>query len=53
MCQKNHHYRWTSDPAQADIDACAATGMNDFVTKPIDRRALNEAIRRHIQNLTT
>jgi CheY-like chemotaxis protein/HPt (histidine-containing phosphotransfer) domain-containing protein len=36
----------TANAMKADLDACLAAGMNDYVTKPIDRRALVAALRR-------
>jgi signal transduction histidine kinase/CheY-like chemotaxis protein len=36
----------TANAMKADLDACLAAGMNDHVTKPIDRRALVETLRR-------
>jgi signal transduction histidine kinase/CheY-like chemotaxis protein/HPt (histidine-containing phosphotransfer) domain-containing protein len=36
----------TANAMKADLDACLAAGMNDYVTKPIDRRALVETLRR-------
>jgi len=36
----------TANAMKADIDACLAAGMNDYVTKPIDRKALLETLRR-------
>ena len=36
----------TANAMKADLDACLEAGMNDHVTKPIDRRALVEALRR-------
>jgi signal transduction histidine kinase/CheY-like chemotaxis protein len=52
-CQKIPIIAMTANAMKADIDACIEAGMNDFVTKPIDRRILNEVIRRHIQNPPT
>ncbi len=36
----------TANAMKADLDACLAAGMNDYVTKPIDRRALVATLRR-------
>jgi CheY-like chemotaxis protein/HPt (histidine-containing phosphotransfer) domain-containing protein len=36
----------TANAMKADLDACLAAGMNDHVTKPIDRKALIAALRR-------
>ncbi|MGH9335768.1 MAG: response regulator, partial [Vicinamibacteria bacterium] len=36
----------TANAMKHDLDACLAAGMNDYVTKPIDRRLLAEALRR-------
>jgi two-component system sensor histidine kinase/response regulator len=36
----------TANAMKADLDACIAAGMNDYVTKPIDRNALLAALRR-------
>ncbi|HET7220355.1 MAG TPA: response regulator [Vicinamibacterales bacterium] len=36
----------TANAMKADLDACLAAGMNDYVTKPIDRKALVAALRR-------
>ena len=36
----------TANAMKADLDACIAAGMNDHVTKPIDRRALVTTLRR-------
>ncbi len=36
----------TANAMKADADACLAAGMNDFVSKPIDRGALVKALRR-------
>jgi two-component system, sensor histidine kinase and response regulator len=36
----------TANAMKADFDACLAAGMNDYVTKPIDRRALVATLRR-------
>ena len=36
----------TANAMKADIDACLAAGMNDHVTKPIDRKALVATLRR-------
>jgi CheY-like chemotaxis protein len=30
----------TANAMQADMDACRAAGMNDVLTKPIDRKLL-------------
>jgi PAS domain S-box-containing protein len=36
----------TANAMKADLDACRAAGMNDHITKPIDRRALVQTLRR-------
>jgi two-component system sensor histidine kinase/response regulator len=36
----------TANAMRPDIDACLAAGMNDHVTKPIDRKALIATLRR-------
>jgi CheY-like chemotaxis protein/HPt (histidine-containing phosphotransfer) domain-containing protein len=36
----------TANAMKADLDACLAAGMNDHVTKPIERRALVQTLRR-------
>jgi PAS domain S-box-containing protein len=36
----------TANAMKADVDACLAAGMNDFISKPIDRVALVKALRR-------
>ena len=36
----------TANAMKADLDACLEAGMNDHVTKPIDRRALLATLRR-------
>ena len=36
----------TANAMKVDLDACLAAGMNDHVTKPIDRRALLATLRR-------
>ena len=36
----------TANAMKADLDACLAAGMNDYITKPIDRRALLGTLRR-------
>jgi signal transduction histidine kinase/DNA-binding response OmpR family regulator/HPt (histidine-containing phosphotransfer) domain-containing protein len=36
----------TANAMKADLDACLAAGMNDHITKPIDRRALIATLRR-------
>jgi two-component system sensor histidine kinase/response regulator len=36
----------TANAMKADLDACLAAGMNDHVTKPIDRKALVQTLRR-------
>jgi two-component system sensor histidine kinase/response regulator len=36
----------TANAMKADIDACLAAGMNDHITKPIERKALVQTLRR-------
>jgi two-component system, sensor histidine kinase and response regulator len=36
----------TANAMKSDLDACLAAGMNDYVTKPIDRKALVATLRR-------
>jgi two-component system sensor histidine kinase/response regulator len=36
----------TANAMKADLDACLAAGMNDYVIKPIDRQALRQTLRR-------
>jgi signal transduction histidine kinase/DNA-binding response OmpR family regulator/HPt (histidine-containing phosphotransfer) domain-containing protein len=36
----------TANAMKKDLDACLAAGMNDYVTKPIDRAALAATLRR-------
>jgi two-component system sensor histidine kinase/response regulator len=36
----------TANAMQADLDACLAAGMNDTVTKPVDRTALASTLRK-------
>jgi two-component system, sensor histidine kinase and response regulator len=36
----------TANAMKADLDACLAAGMNDHVTKPIDRKQLLQTLRR-------
>ena len=36
----------TANAMKADLDACLAAGMNDYVTKPIDRNVLVATLRR-------
>jgi PAS domain S-box-containing protein len=36
----------TANAMKADLDACLAAGMNDHVTKPIERKALLHTLRR-------
>jgi len=36
----------TANAMKSDLDACLAAGMNDHVTKPIDRHALLQTLRR-------
>jgi two-component system, sensor histidine kinase and response regulator len=36
----------TANAMKVDLDACLAAGMNDHITKPIDRRALVATLRR-------
>ena len=36
----------TANAMKADLDACLAAGMNDHITKPIERKALLQTLRR-------
>ena len=36
----------TANAMQADLDACLAAGMNDWITKPIDREVLASTLRK-------
>ena len=36
----------TANAMKSDLDACLAAGMNDHVTKPIERKALVQSLRR-------
>ena len=36
----------TANAMKTELDACLAAGMNDHVTKPIDRKALVATLRR-------
>src|SRR4029453_1633047 len=36
----------TANAMKSDLDACLAAGMDDHVTKPIERKALVETLRR-------
>jgi two-component system sensor histidine kinase/response regulator len=36
----------TANAMKADLDACLAAGMNDHITKPIERKALVQTLRR-------
>jgi two-component system, sensor histidine kinase and response regulator len=36
----------TANAMKADLDACAAAGMNDHITKPIERKAMLQTLRR-------
>jgi two-component system, sensor histidine kinase and response regulator len=36
----------TANAMKADLEACLAAGMNDYITKPIDRKALVQTLRR-------
>jgi two-component system sensor histidine kinase/response regulator len=36
----------TANAMKADVDACLGAGMNDFISKPIDRVALVQSLRR-------
>jgi two-component system, sensor histidine kinase and response regulator len=36
----------TANAMKSDLDACLAAGMNDFITKPIERKLLLQTLRR-------
>ena len=42
----------TANAMKADLDACLAAGMNDYVIKPIDRQALLQTLRRWLPGRT-
>jgi two-component system, sensor histidine kinase and response regulator len=42
----------TANTMKADLDACLAAGMNDYVIKPIDRQALLQTLRRWLPGRT-
>jgi two-component system sensor histidine kinase/response regulator len=42
----------TANAMKADLDACLAAGMNDYVIKPIDRQALLHTLRRWLPGRT-
>jgi two-component system sensor histidine kinase/response regulator len=42
----------TANAMKADLDACLAAGMNDHITKPIDRKALVQTLRRWLPQKT-
>jgi PAS domain S-box-containing protein len=43
----------TANAMKQDLDACLAAGMNDFITKPIDRAGLLATLRRWLPRATT
>jgi len=43
----------TANAMKADLDACLAAGMNDHVTKPIERKALLQTLRRWLPATVT
>ena len=43
----------TANAMRADLDACLAAGMNDHVTKPIDRKVLVATLRRWLPTRST
>jgi two-component system, sensor histidine kinase and response regulator len=43
----------TANAMKSDLDACLAAGMNDYVIKPIDRKALIASLRRWLPARTT
>jgi len=45
-CRKLPIIAMTANAMKQDLDACLAAGMNDYVTKPIDRGALAATLRR-------
>ena len=40
----------TANAMKRDLDACLAAGMNDYVTKPIDRKALLASLRKWLRH---
>src|SRR5262249_52107969 len=38
----------TANAMKSDVEACLAVGMNDFVSKPIERAALVQSLRRRL-----
>ena len=43
----------TANAMKVDLDACLAAGMNDHITKPVDRRALLATLRRWLPTRAT
>lgn len=43
----------TANAMKQDLDACLAAGMNDHITKPIDRTAMLATLRRWLPRTTT
>jgi two-component system sensor histidine kinase/response regulator len=46
VCRELPIIAMTANAMKQDLDACLAAGMNDYVTKPIDRGALVATLRR-------
>jgi two-component system sensor histidine kinase/response regulator len=43
----------TANAMKADLDACLAAGMNDYVIKPIDRQALRQTLHRWLPTVSS